>query len=72
MTDATGYVFGPKFDALRNAIYHLARRNYFDLLNRLLNFVVIVLGASVAAKASTVVHLDEPVLERETAIPTYL
>lgn len=54
-----GYVFGPKFDALRCAIYHTARRNYLDFLNRFLNFVVIVLGASVAGKAAKLIHLEE-------------
>jgi hypothetical protein len=57
------YIFGPKFDALRNAIYHVARRNYFDLLNRLLNFVVIILGAGVAAKSAKLFHLEELALE---------
>ncbi|MEY9590690.1 hypothetical protein ABIA06_002981 [Bradyrhizobium yuanmingense] len=52
-------VFGPKFDALRCAIYHVARRNYFDLLNRFLNFIVIVLGASVAGKAAKLIHLED-------------
>jgi hypothetical protein len=56
---ADDYVFGPKFDALRCAIYHVARRNFFDLSNRLLNFLVIILGASVAGKAAKLIHLDE-------------
>jgi hypothetical protein len=60
---ATDYTFGPKFDALRNAIYHVARRNYFDLLNRLLNFVVIILGAGVAAKSAKLFHVEELSLE---------
>jgi hypothetical protein len=38
----------PKFDALRNAIYHTARRELYDSLNRLLNFLVIILGTGVA------------------------
>jgi len=71
MTEATGatimpatdYASGPKFDALRNAIYHVARRNYFDLLNRLLNFVVIILGAGVAAKSAELFHVKELSLE---------
>jgi hypothetical protein len=63
MIESAGYIFGPKFDALRNAIYHVARRNYFDLLNRLLNFLVVILGASVAGKVANVVHLDEHALE---------
>lgn len=52
-------IFGPKFNALRCAIYHVARRNYLDLLNRILNFVVIVLGASVAGKAAKLIHLED-------------
>lgn len=42
----------PRFDALRNAIYHTERRAFFDLLNRALNFLVIALGAGVVAKAA--------------------
>jgi hypothetical protein len=71
MTEATGpeilpvagSIFGPKFDALRNAIYHVARKNYFDLLNRILNFLVIILGASVAGKAAKLLHVEESLLE---------
>jgi hypothetical protein len=40
----------PIFDALRNALYHTERRNFFDLLNRILSFVVIMLGTGVVAK----------------------
>jgi hypothetical protein len=53
----------PKFNALRNAIYHTARKSFLDLLNRLLNFAVIVLGAGVAGKVSALFHLEEPWLE---------
>jgi hypothetical protein len=53
----------PKFDALRNAIYHTARKNYYDSLNRALNFLVIILGAGVAAKASELFHIKELWLE---------
>jgi hypothetical protein len=63
MADASGYIFGPKFDALRNAIYHVSRRNYFDQLNRALNFLVVILGASVAGKMANVVHAPESALE---------
>jgi hypothetical protein len=63
MTDTAGYIFGPKFDALRNAIYHVSRRNYFDLLNRTLNFLVVILGASVAGKMGNVLHAPESALE---------
>jgi hypothetical protein len=57
------YIFGPKFDALRCAIYHVSRRNFFDIVNRLLNFLVIVLGAAVAGKASKIFHVEEAWLE---------
>jgi hypothetical protein len=53
----------PGFDALRNAIYHTERRNFLDLLNRFLNFLVILLGAGVAAKAATHTNISEYWLE---------
>lgn len=40
----------PKFDALRNAIYHTERSKFFNLLSRSLNFIVIVLGAAAVGK----------------------
>jgi hypothetical protein len=52
-----------RFDALRNAIYHTERRSFLDLLNRFLNFLVILLGASVAVKAATQGELHEYWLE---------
>lgn len=36
-----------RFDLLRNAIYHTSRAQFFDLLTRLTNLSVIVLGASI-------------------------
>jgi hypothetical protein len=53
----------PKFDALRNAIYHSARKNFYDSLNRLLNFLVIIFGAGVAGKASELIQVKELWLE---------
>ena len=53
----------PRFDALRNALYHTERRNFLDFSNRLLNFVVIVLGASVAGKAAGLFSIQEHWLE---------
>lgn len=53
----------PKFDALRNAIYHSARKNFFDSLNRMLNFLVIIFGAGVAGKVSELFHWKELWLE---------
>jgi hypothetical protein len=40
----------PRFDALRNAIYHTSRGRFLDSLNRFLNFIVIVLGATAVSK----------------------
>ncbi|RUX97440.1 MULTISPECIES: hypothetical protein [unclassified Mesorhizobium] len=37
------------FDALRNAIYHTARRNYYDLLNRMMSLIVVAAGAGAVA-----------------------
>jgi hypothetical protein len=60
MTDAN-YV--PRFNALRNSIYHTARKEFYDRLNRILNFLVIILGAGVAGKAFHLFHIDELWLE---------
>jgi len=60
---ADDYIFGPKFDALRCAIYHTERRNFFDLSNRCLNFLVIIFGAGVAGKAAKLIHVEELLLE---------
>lgn len=38
------------FDALRNAIYHSARRNYYDFLNRLMSLMVVAAGAGAVAE----------------------
>jgi hypothetical protein len=35
-----------EFDAIRNAIYHGARRGFLDFLNKVLSFVVILSGAT--------------------------
>jgi hypothetical protein len=53
----------PRFDALRNALYHTERKNFLDLLNRSLNFLVILLGASVAGKAAGLFSIKENWLE---------
>jgi hypothetical protein len=59
MTD----ISAPKFDALRNAIYHTARKEFYDFLNRMLNFLVIIFGAGVAGKVSELFHFKELWLE---------
>jgi hypothetical protein len=39
----------PKFDALRNAIYHTSRRRFFELLSRSLSFLVVMSGTAAVA-----------------------
>jgi hypothetical protein len=53
----------PKFDALRSALYHTERRKFLDLLNRFVNFSVILLGAGAAAKWAKVVHVEDVWIE---------
>jgi|ERR1044072_7297711 hypothetical protein len=53
----------PRFDALRNALYHTERKTFLDLINRTLNLVVILLGAGVAGKAAKLIHVEENWLE---------
>ena len=53
----------PRFDALRNAIYHTERRTFLDRVNRSLNFWVIILGAGVAANIATQLKIDGRWLE---------
>jgi hypothetical protein len=42
----------PKFDALRNAVYHSSRRRFFELLTRSLSFLVVVSGTAAVANLS--------------------
>ena len=58
----------PQFDALRNALYHTERRNFLDLLNRCLNFSVIVLGAGVVSKLSDRIHFLNDFLELSVVV----
>jgi hypothetical protein len=60
---ATPLYIDPRFDALRNALYHTERANFLDLLNRFLNLTVVLLGASVAGKTATHAHVEEYWLE---------
>lgn len=50
-----------RFNALRNALYHTARRRSLERWNRLFNFLVVVLGTAAVADALQV-----------TGIPNYL
>jgi hypothetical protein len=53
----------PRFDALRSALYHTERRKFLDLLNRIVNFSIVLLGAGAAAKWAKVVHIEEAWIE---------
>ena len=53
----------PKFDALRNAIYHTERCQFFAFANRCLSFLVILFSAGIAAKWARHVHLDDTWIE---------
>lgn len=46
--DVMNRVFAAKHTALRNALYHTARRKWLDTWGRMLNFMVIVAGTSAA------------------------
>jgi hypothetical protein len=46
------------FDALRNAIYHSARRGFLDTLNRVMNFIVVAAGASAIGDLGRFLHVD--------------
>ena len=46
-----------RFDALRNALYHTERANFLDLVNRSINFLVIILSAGVVAKSAELFRL---------------
>lgn len=48
----------PRFDALRSALYHTERRRFLDFLNRTINFIVVLLGASAAAKWADVLKFS--------------
>jgi hypothetical protein len=43
-------VLAVKRDALRNALYHTARRRHFESMGRFLNFLVIIAGAATLAE----------------------
>ena len=63
VTGANVLFYEPRFDALRNALYHTQRRAFFDMLNRLMNFLVIIAGASVVGKVAESLRFDSIWLE---------
>ena len=44
-----------RFNTLRNALYHSARRRYYEWWNRLFNFAVVLLGTAAIADAMSAV-----------------
>lgn len=59
-----------RFDVLRSALYHTARRRWFDGLARFLNFVVVIAGAASLSDIVPKAHSD--VLRSVSAIVTLL
>ncbi|WP_439523215.1 hypothetical protein [Marivita sp.] len=49
-----------RFNVLRNALYHVARRRSLERINRFFNFMVIVLGTAAVADLITVFDLRVP------------
>ena len=48
-----------RFNALRNALYHTARRRFFELWNRIFNFMVVILGAAAMGDAAAKYGFDQ-------------
>ena len=47
-----------RFNVLRNALYHTARRRTLERINRLFNFAVVVLGAAAVGDVLAVLGID--------------
>ncbi len=53
---------GARFEALRNAIYHSARKAFYDRWNRMLSFIIIIAGAAAIGDLSETWNLLTPSL----------
>jgi hypothetical protein len=53
----------PRFNALRNAIYHTERKSFLDRLNKTMSFFVVVFTAGVVANVATHIHLPKEFIE---------
>lgn len=49
-----------RFNALRNALYHTARRRFLERLGRLFNFIVILLGAAAVGDFVSFLSIPHP------------
>lgn len=47
-----------RFNALRNALYHTARRRSFEAWNRVFNFLVVILGTAAVSDLLTTTPID--------------
>ena len=68
MSDFEDLKSGLTFDILRNAIYHTARRAFLDRINRIITFLVIVLGTSAAAQFGQHFGFDDKWLAAGAAV----
>lgn len=57
-----------RFNVLRNALYHTARRRHFEQLSRWLNFAVVVLGTATAASFASIAAAGGAVLGGASAV----
>lgn len=51
-----------RFNVLRNALYHTARRQHFERFNRLFTFGVVLLGASAMGDALAIFNINQTML----------
>ncbi|ORE98690.1 hypothetical protein ATO4_04220 [Aurantimonas sp. 22II-16-19i] len=57
-----------RFNVLRNAIYHTARRRQFEWWNRFFNFIVVALGAAAIADLTTSLGISQMAIGAAVAI----
>ncbi|MEE8633594.1 MAG: hypothetical protein V3S93_03860 [Methyloceanibacter sp.] len=51
---------GPRFDALRNALYHSEREAFYDRWNRLMSLVIVVAGAAAISDFTATLGYSSP------------
>ena len=55
--DVVDQVYELRFDLIRNATYHGARRLFFSKWNKLFNFVIVLIGTAIATQLSGELHV---------------
>lgn len=53
----------PRFDALRNSLYHNARAAFLDKINKGINSLVIILGASIVGEVAKKLSFDDKYIQ---------